>query len=95
MPLGHFRDKKKRLIYFLFIFQQAIAFVLPIGHALAVAMTIGHDATVPGDITLISQSTAQQSKHLPQGKADQSQDGTYGKDHIQQEVLVWRYLVHS
>lgn len=60
MPLGHYRGKKKkRLIYFLFIFQQAIAFVLPIGHALAVAMTIGHDATIPGGITLISEPTAQ------------------------------------
>lgn len=95
MPLGHYRGKKKGLIYFLFIFQQAIAFVLPIGHALAVAMTIGHDATIPGDVTLISEPIAQQSKHLPQGKANQSQDGTYGEDHIQQEVLVWGHLVHS
>lgn len=69
--------------------------MLPIGHALAVAMTIGHDATIPGGVALISEPTAQQPKHLPQGKADQSQDGTYGKDRIQQEVLVRRYLVHS
>lgn len=69
--------------------------MLPIGHALAMAMTIGHDASIPGDITLISEPTAQQLKHLSQGKAKQSQDSTYGKDDIQQEVLVRRYLIHS
>lgn len=94
MPLGHYRGRK-RLISFLFIFPRATAFVLPIGHALAMAMTIGHDASIPGDITLISEPTAQQLKHLSQGKAKQSQDSTYGKDDIQQEVLVRRYLIHS
>lgn len=69
--------------------------MLPIGQALTVAMTVGHDAIITGDVTLTSEPRAEHSKHLPQEEADQSQNGADGEDHIQQEVLVGRNLVYS
>lgn len=69
--------------------------MLPIGQALTVAMTVGHDARIPGDATLTSEPRAKHSEHLPQEEADQGQDGTEGEGHVQQEVLVGRHLVHS
>lgn len=69
--------------------------MLPIGQAVTVAMTIGHDAIIPAEVTLISEPTAKHLKYLPQEKAAQSQGSANGEDHVQEEVLVWRYLVHS
>lgn len=69
--------------------------MLPIGQAFTVAMTIGHDTIIPADVALISKPTAKHPKYLPQEKATQSQCSTNGEDHVQEEVLVWRYLVHS
>lgn len=69
--------------------------MLPIGQAVTVAMTIGHDAIIPTDVALISEPTAKHPKYLPQEKAAQSQGSANGEDHVQEEVLVWRYLVHS
>lgn len=92
MPLGHYRGKKKkRLIYFLFIFQAAIAFELPIGQAVAVA--VGQDASVPEGVALISEPSTQQPEQLPEGEAEQSQDSPHTEDHVQQKVLVRRDLV--
>lgn len=58
-------------------------------------MTVGHDAITPADVTLISEPTAKHPKYLPQEKAAQSQGSADGEDHVQEEVLEWRYLVHS
>lgn len=68
--------------------------MLPIGQAVTVAMTIGHEAIIPSYIALVSEPT-KNPKYLPQEKAAQSQSSANGEDHVQEEVLVWRYLVHS
>lgn len=85
--------KKKRLISFLFIFQAAIAFELPIGQAVAVAVAVGQDASLLGGVALISEPSAQQPVQLPDGEAEQSQDSPHTDDHVQQKVLVRRDLV--
>lgn len=72
--------------------------MFPVGHALTVAMSIGHVTIIPGDSnssTLVPDLPPQQSYQVPQGKAGQSQGSRYRENHIQQEVLVGRHLVHG
>lgn len=69
--------------------------MLPIGEAVTVAMTIGHDGIIPSYVALVAESTTKHPKYLPQEKAAQSQGSANGEDHVQEEVLVWRYLIHS
>lgn len=88
----------KTLIQLFLDFQGAIAFVFPVGHALAMAMSIGHVTIIPGDTTssaLVPSLPPQQSYQPSQGKDDQSQGSPYSENHIQQEVLVGGHLVYG
>lgn len=60
---------------------------------MAVAVAVGQDASLLGGVALISEPSAQQPEQLPEGEAEQSQDGPHAEDHVQQKVLVRRDLV--
>lgn len=72
--------------------------MLPIGHTLAMAMSIGDVTIIPGDATasaLVPDLPPQQSYQPPQGKDGQSQGSPYCENHIQQKVLVGGHLVYG
>lgn len=72
--------------------------MFPVGHALAMAMSIGHVTVIPGDTAssaLVPDLAPQQSYQPLQGKGSQSQGSSYSENHIQQKVLVGRHLVYG
>lgn len=72
--------------------------MFPVGHALAMAMAIGHVTIIPGDAIssgLVLDLPPQRPYQPSQGKETQSQGSPYRENHIQQEVLVGGHLVHS
>lgn len=87
------------LIYLLLAFQGAVAFVFPVGHALAMAVSVGRVAVIPGDAAafsaLVPGLPPQPSYQPSQCEDDQKNGGPYSDNHIQQEVLIGGHVVYG
>lgn len=72
--------------------------MFPVGHALAMAMSIGHVTIIPSvanSSALLPGLSPQQSYQPSQDKDGQSYGGPYSENHIQQEVLVGGHLIYG
>lgn len=81
------------LIYLLLGFQRAIAFVLPVGNALRVAVSIGH-AAIHSSV-LVPILGPEEMYQPTQQEHYQSASSSNNKNHIQEEVLVRGHFVYS